>query len=426
MYTFENFGIKFEKTKLKNGSSLFLFKKKGAPLYIRASVNAGTRWNNIPGTAHFVEHMILAGSKKFPTKNLLVEQIESVGGTVSASTYFDNISINVQIAQREDLSIAADILNEILSNSLFDEKVFENEKGAIMSELRSKKANPRSYSADVFTSLIFQQTYMETPTLGNEESIKLIRLEEIKQFYLNYFSATRIAYIACGDIDLDELKTTLDNTIELKGKAGNLLPKVPEIILRKRISAEYFDNNETNLMFGFRVDRAQESEEKVALLLIANMLGVGRVSILTNELRYKRGLVYSTGSSTWFFSGTGFFSIATSSSEKDTQEVIDVICDELNKIYMNGIDEDVFSFVKKKIIKSKFIEMQTASSWVNANEDYLNTLSSSESNTIELMNIANSLTLERVDEIYKKYIKPGNSYLAVCGRNGADSLNLKY
>lgn len=426
MYTFENFGIEFKKTKLKNGSPLFLFEKKGAPLYIRASVNAGTRWNDVPGTAHFVEHMILAGSKKFSTKNLLVEQIESVGGMVSASTYFDSISINVQVAQKEDLFIAADVLNEILSNSLFDEKVFENERGAILSELRSKKANPRSYSADVFTSLIFQQTYMEAPTLGNEKSIRHISLEEVKQFYLNYFSAARIAYIACGDIELDELKTTLDNTIELKGKADNLLPKVPEAILTKRISTEYFENDETNLMFGFRFDGAQGLEEKVALLIIANMLAVGRVSILTKELRYKRGLVYSTAGSAWFFSGTGFFSIATSSSEKDTQEVIDVICDELNKIYTNGIDEDSFLFVKKKIIKSKFIEMQTASSWVNANEDLLSTLSSGESDTIELMNIADSLTLERVDEIYKKYIRPGSSCLAVCGKNSADSLNLRY
>lgn len=426
MYTFENFGIKFEKTNLKNGSQIFLFKKKGAPLYIRASINAGTRWNDIPGTAHFVEHMILAGSKKYPTKNLLVEQIEGVGGTVSASTYFDSISINVQVPQKEDLPIAADILNEILSNSLFDEKVFENEKGAILSELRLKKSNPQSYSGDLFTSLIFQQTYMETPTLGDEESIKHIDLESITKFYSNYFSSTRTAYVACGDIELDELKIILDNAIELKGKADNIFPVDPETIPAKRISAQYFDNNETSLVFGFRLDGVQGLEEKVALLIIANMLAVGRVSILTKELRYKRGLVYSTGGSALFLSGTGFFSIFTSSSEKDTQEVVDVICDELNKIYTNGIDMDSFNFVKSKFLKSKFIEMQTAFSWVNANEALLNTLSIEESNTIESMNIAESLTPERVNEIFKKYIKPGNSYLAVCGKNSASSLSLKF
>ncbi|HBH71300.1 MAG: Peptidase M16 inactive domain family [Parcubacteria group bacterium GW2011_GWC1_42_11] len=426
MYTFENFGIKFEKTNLKNGSPTFLFKKKGAPLYIRASVNAGTRWNDIPGTAHFVEHMILAGSKKFPTKNLLVEQIESVGGTVSASTYFDSISINVQVPQEEDLPIATDILNEILSNSLFDEKVFENEKGAILSELRSKKSNPQSYSGDLFTSLIFQQTYMETPTLGDEESIINISLKDVKKFYLNYFSSTRIAYIVCGDIELDELKGILDNAIELKGKADNLLPIVPETIPTERISAQYFDNDETSLVFGFRLDGVQGLEEKVALLIIANMLAVGRVSILTKELRYKRGLVYSTGGSALFLSGTGFFSIFTSSSEKDTQEVVDVICGELNKIYTNGFDMGSFNFVKSKFLKSKFIEMQTAFSWVNANEALLNTLSIEESNTIEYMNIAESLTLKMVNEIFKKYIKPGNSYLAVCGKNNTNSLSLKF
>lgn len=426
MYTFKNFGIEFEKTELNNGSPLFLFKKKGAPLYIRASVNAGTRWNDIHGTAHFVEHMIVAGSKKFPSKNLLVEQIESVGGTVSASTYFDNISVNIQVAQKDDLPIAVNVLNEILSNSLFDAKVFENEKGAILSELRSRKSNPQHYSGDLFTSLIFQQTYMETPTLGDEESIKNISLEDIIKFYLNYFSAARIAYITCGDIEIDELKKILDNTIELKGDTDNLLPTVPETNIAKRISAQYFDNDETSLVFGYRVDGAQRLEEKVALLIIANMLAVGRVSILQKELRYKRGLVYSTGGSALFLSGTGFFSIFTSSSEKDTQEVVDVISEELNKIYTNGIDKNSFDFVKNKILKSKFIEMQTSTSWVNANEDLLNTLSTEKSNTIELMNVIEKITIDEVTEVFRKYIKPGTSYLAVCGRNDPASLKVNY
>jgi predicted Zn-dependent peptidase len=188
MYTFQNFGIEFEKRTLKNGSSLFLLRKSGAPLYIRTSVNAGTRWNNIPGTAHFVEHMIIAGSKKFPSKNLLVEEIEKVGGEISAFTNFDTISVNAQVAEKNDLSIATDILSEMLCNSLFDPSVIENERGAILSELRSKKSNPSRYVFDLFSSLVFQNTYMKYPTLGNEESIKQIGRSDIKNFGLKAIS----------------------------------------------------------------------------------------------------------------------------------------------------------------------------------------------------------------------------------------------
>lgn len=425
MYIFENFGVEFKQCNLKNGSSLFLFKKKGAPLYIRASINAGTRWNNIPGISHFVEHMIVAGSKKFPSKDLLVKQIEEVGGMLSATTWFDTISVNVQVAQRSDLNIATDILNEMLCNSLFDEKTIESERGAILSELRSRESNPKSYISDLFSSLVFQGTYMEIPTLGNEESIKKISANDIKKFYSDYFSSGRIAYIAYGDVELKELKESLENSIRLSGIAKNSLPQAPQITRSELVRAEYFANEQTHLIIGFRAD-AQSLEEKVALSIISNTLAVGRVSILMTELRYKKGLVYGVGGFTWFFSGAGVFGISTSCSEKNVQDVVDIISMELDKVYKNGLDEESFNFTKIKMLKSKFIEMQTSNAWVNANDQYLNSLCTEKSNIIDLMNIAENISLEKVNTVFKKYIRPASSYLAVCGKNSADSLDVKY
>lgn len=425
MYTFQNFGVEFEKRTLKNGSSLFLFRKSGAPLYIRASVNAGTRWNNIPGTAHFVEHMIIAGSKKFPSKNLLVEEIEKVGGEISASTNFDTISVNAQVAEKNDLSIAIDILNEMLRNSLFDPSVIENERGAILSELRSKKSNPNRYVFDLFSSLVFQNTYMKYPTLGNEESNRQIDISAIKNFYSDYFSPERITYIACGDIEIDKLENSLENSIKFNTSIRNSLPPIPETIRERRIDVEYFENKETHFKFGFRADTLL-LKEKVALFIIGDLLAVGRASILATELRYKRGLVYTVYGSTQFFSGVGSLSISTSCSEEKTQQTIDIICEELDKIYKNGVNEESLNFSKRKILKSKFIEMQTASSWVNVNDQYLNNLAVEKSNIIDLMNIVENITSQEVNQIFRKYIKPGSSYLAVCGKNSADSLNLKH
>jgi len=156
------------------------------------------------------------------------------------------------------------------------------------------------------------------------------------------------------------------------------------------------------------------------------MLAVGRASILATELRYKKGLVYGVGGSIFLYYGTGTFSISTSCSEKNVQEVLDIICRELSKIYENGINDESFLFAKKKMLKSRFIEMQTASSWVNANEQFLNSLATEKSDTIDFMNIIEGITAQRAHEIFQKYINPGSSLLAVCGKNNADSLNIKY
>lgn len=425
MYTFETLGVNFERCELKNGSQMFLFKKKGAPLYIRASINAGTRWNNIPGTAHFVEHMIVAGSKKFPSKNLLAEQIEKIGGEFSASTNFDSIRVNAQVAQKDDLPVAADLLNEILFNSLFDLKTMETERGAILSELEAKKTNPKMYVVDLFLSLAFQDTYMRYTNLGTEESVSEITVKDIKEFYGNYFSPARTVYLVCGDIEMDELREVLENSINLPSVANNLLPEAPEITRKKSIVVEYFENKESHVTLGFRADAAS-LKEVAALFILRNILVVGRASILATELRYNKGLVYSVNGMAWFLSGAGVFSISTACSSENLQNVLDIICGELNKININGVSEESFNFVKKKIIKSKFIEMQTSASWIDFNDQFLNSLAREKSTIIDLMNVIEKMTLQEVSEVFRKYIKHGTSYLAVCGGNDPASLKVNY
>lgn len=425
MYTFESFGIELVEARLKNGSSLFLFKKKGAPLYIRASINAGTRWNKIPGTAHFVEHMIVAGSKKFPSKNLLAEQVERVGGELGASTNLDSICINVQVAQKDDLSIAIDILNEMLCNSLFDPNTVEAERGAIFSEIGVRNTNPSRYSTDLFLNLIFQDTYMKYSTLGTEESVAEINLNDIKEFYNNYFSPARTTYLVCGDIEMDDLKKALEETIHLPSVAENLLPEIPEIIRKENIFIKYFDNKESHITFGFRVD-VISLKEVVAFLILRILFVAGRASILTTKLRYDKGLVYSVGGMAWFPSGVGVFSISTACKHENVQNVLDIIGDELHKININGVSEESFNFAKKKILKSKFIEMQTSVSWVNSNEQLLNSLAREEVTSIDLMNIAEKIAIEDVNEVFRKYIKPNTSYLVVCGQNKKGSLKVNY
>lgn len=425
MHNFEDFGIKFERRNLKNGAWLFLFVKKNAPLYIRASINAGTRWNKIPGTAHFTEHMIVAGSKKFPSKDLLALQIEKVGGSFSAYTNMDRLWVNIQAPTKEDLPAVADILNEMLCNSLFNLQTIEKERGAIMSELGSRKSNPRSRAQDIFWTLAFQDTYMKYPNLGAEESIRQISSKDISEFYNKYFSNSRMTYIACGDIGINELKNELENSVNFSSRINNSFPEIPQVKRDACVVAEYFDSKETHLTFGFRVD-TQSPEEMAALSVIRNLLVGGRASIFTTKLRYENGLVYGVDGFVYFPFGTGLFSISTSCSYDNSQKVINIICEELNKIFTNGINEETFNFIKNKIMKSKFIEMQTSDSWIIYNEQYLNTPAGAESNIIDFMNIIEKMTIEELNTVFKKYIKPESYYLAICGMNKADSLIVRY
>ena len=89
--TLADLGVSLEKRTLKNGANLFLFQRKGMPIYLRTTFFAGSRFDSIPGTAHFLEHMLLVGTKKFPTKNSMTEYIQKVGGEFASLRDFRKV-----------------------------------------------------------------------------------------------------------------------------------------------------------------------------------------------------------------------------------------------------------------------------------------------------------------------------------------------
>lgn len=70
--------------------------------------------------------------------------------------------------------------------------------------------------------------------------------------------------------------------------------------------------------------------------------------------------------------------------------------------------------------------MQTSASWVDANDQFLNSLVTEKATIIDLMNIIEKITIEEVNEVFRKYIKPRTSYLVVCGQNKKESLRVNY
>ncbi len=79
----KDFGVKREERTLRNGCRVILYKKKNCPLFVKTCFLAGSRFNpeGKDGLAHFVEHMLVAGTKKFRSKDLLSMFLERYGGS---------------------------------------------------------------------------------------------------------------------------------------------------------------------------------------------------------------------------------------------------------------------------------------------------------------------------------------------------------
>jgi len=144
MNIFDDFNITRSEGKLKNGIRVVLYHRPGAPITTTALLKSGSKNDpdSMLGVAHFLEHMIVNGSQEFPTKDLLSEHIESVGGSYDAATWQEYMRVNVEISDKSDYSRVIDIFDSILSGPLMDKKIFENEKQVIIKEIQKNNSNP--------------------------------------------------------------------------------------------------------------------------------------------------------------------------------------------------------------------------------------------------------------------------------------------
>ena len=110
--------------------------------YCGYAVNAGTR-DELPqeqGMAHFVEHLIFKGTRKRHAWHIL-NRMENVGGDLNAYTNKEETVIYSSFL-KEDFARAADLLTDIVFNSIFPPHEIAKEVEVIIDEIQSYEDSP--------------------------------------------------------------------------------------------------------------------------------------------------------------------------------------------------------------------------------------------------------------------------------------------
>jgi predicted Zn-dependent peptidase len=418
MSPLQSLGIDYKSLNHK-GIPFHHFQKKGAPLYIRIMIRAGSRYDEKSGTAHFLEHMLCASTKKFPSKDLLAEYIENIGGMFSLSTDNEFIKINVEVAEEKDLVAAITVIDEMINKPLFEPKTLENERGSILSEYAGRKANQKEFLWTVCRRLFFQKTDMEKSTLGNPDSIKSISVDDLISFKEKYFTCENIKVISAGDIDIknisNELEKVLPTFAEQKREKHLQLP----IIRDKDFDIEIYPSHQASILVGFRTN-VITVKDQISADICANYLGDGRSSLLSKELRYKRGLVYGASSFTQNYEDGSAFGVRTDCEVEKYETVISTINLVLENFKKEGISGDKLSNVKSKIIKSSIIKLQTSETIVLRSDRIAATFN--EHSIDSYLSRLKEITPKDIKTYIDDNLKDECRYIAVCGPESIYSL----
>ena len=186
---------------------------------------------DVPGLAHFCEHLLFMGSKKFPDENEYSSYLSKHGGSSNAYTSSQNTNYYFEI-NYEHLYNALDRFSGFFTGPLFNKDSTDKEINAVDSENKKNLQNDvwRIYQLDKFLSN-HKHPYHKfstgnVTTLGTipKENGKDIR-QELLNFYDKSYSANLMKLCILGREDLDTLS---DWALDLFKDVPTIDRKVPE------------------------------------------------------------------------------------------------------------------------------------------------------------------------------------------------------
>jgi predicted Zn-dependent peptidase len=295
----------------------------------------GTRYEDasLNGVSHMLEHMAFKGTARRDAYGI-AEEIEAVGGHLNAFTSREVTAYHATVL-KEDVALATDIIADILQHSLFEQDELERERDVVLQEIGQANDTPEDVVFDSFQLAAYPDQPLGMPVLGPPEIVSGLTRDQLMGYMQTHYSAPRMIFAAAGKLDHDQIVGLVEEHFsELpSGEAGETEPAA----YRGGDTREDRALEQAHLVMGFD-GVGYHDPDYYAAGVASTLLGGGMSSRLFQEIREKRGLVYSIYSFSSSYSDGGLFGVYAGTGEQGLGELMPVLCDELARA-ATDIDE---------------------------------------------------------------------------------------
>lgn len=287
--------------------------------------------------AHWV--MRNGGSERWPADKLndelefLPATVEVFGGDLSSMVFVSCL--------KKDLDHVLGIMADLITNPVFPDEKIEKKRGDMIEDIRRKNDQPRAIANREFSKLLFKEHPYAWET--SEASVSAITRDDLVAYHQKYYSPRNALIGISGDVTLEEITQKLNDTFT--GWEGPEV-EVSEVPQAGEIEAEnynyiYKDISQAYMTIGHLGINAN-NPDRCAVNIMNFILGGGSfTSWITTEVREKRGLAYSAGSSygadAW---AVGSFRAYAQTSAGEYSRALQTIIDQIERMKNEGPTEE--------------------------------------------------------------------------------------
>lgn len=330
--------------------------------------DVGTRHEDLShnGVAHMVEHMMFKGT---PTRSAIriAEEVEDVGGNMNAYTSRENTAYHIHLL-KEDMGLALDILSDIIQNATLPPEEVEREREVILQEIGMTADTPDDIVFDHYQETAYPDQALGAPILGRVEIISAMTRDTLADYIRRFYTPGRLVVSAAGNVDHERF---------VEHVARNMTSLPQDVPFSER-PAQYRGGEhrtekqleQSHVVLGFQ-GMGRHDPLAYATGALATIMGGGMSSRLFQEVREKRGLVYSVFSFHSAYQDDGQFAIYAGTGPDKLNELIPVVCAEIGKLVERPVTMAELNRAKAQMKASLLMARESMTTRANQQAKYL-------------------------------------------------------
>jgi predicted Zn-dependent peptidase len=358
------------RTRLANGLRLWVKPRPGtATVVLLLQVPVGSRHeseaNN--GISHFLEHMLFTGTTRWSEEEV-VEVIRRRGGESNARTEREDTVFWLHL-KSEDLDLGLEWLSEVIFRPLLQEDKFDKERQVIIQEKGGEIGvleqvgdwiEDLGLGWNVFRAVrhkLYPKSSLLLPVIGVDRSLRRITYEQLLAFYQQHYLPNNMTLIAVGDVDADHLLERAAERLSafppgpLPSRPAS--PPPPQGGFSLRLHGPNV-NEQGQILLGAPLPGLSHPD-RWALGVLAEILDTS----LTQDIRFKRGLVYGIDVYPAQYSDVGQFVVYTTADTAKFDEIIAEVEQRLDQAIRGDLEPKTVSEAKSAIRGRLLLGLET-------------------------------------------------------------------
>ena len=351
----QELSIDYEQYTLDNGLKVILHKDNSDPLVaISTIVHVGSNREKPgkTGFAHFFEHMAFTASENTPRgANRLL--IPTWGGSRNGGTSFD-YTIYYEVVPKDALEklmwIDSDRLGFMINT--VDAETLEGEIQVVKNEKRQRVDNqPYGHSSGIIQKALYPEGHPYSwSVIGELEDLQAATIDDVKEFYNEFYGPSNATVVIAGDIEFDETKKLVERWFgEIKPNANTIeKPQVQLVTLSENKRLYHLDKYAQLPQLSITFPTVEQfSTDSYALNTLGELLSDGRNSVFYKEIIENQKLAPSASAYNYSSEIAGQFGMSVRANPNTSlDKVYDAIMQSLENFEENGVSDKDLKRIK--------------------------------------------------------------------------------